>query len=191
MSFQGKGKREVHCVSERLGACLAAPRQPATRRNVCAGHSQTEVHACAERTGLGARLACGVLAPGGGVSWGDSDIPVMSAQGQGLKHGRTMAQCVVSRQDSRAVWIPLGDQDSAMGLPRPRRGAMSKAQLERDIGRRCSPPSQMPDAEAHARKRAPHSMGRRGAGCHGSPGSASGAARRRSAFGEVETTAKA
>ena len=63
MSFQGKGKREVHCVRERLGACLAAPRQPATRRNVCAGHSQTEVHACAERTGLGARLACGVLTP--------------------------------------------------------------------------------------------------------------------------------
>ena len=77
MSFQGKGKREVHCVRERLGACLAAPRQPATRRNVCAGHSQTEVHACAERTDLGARLACGVLTPGGGVSWGD--IPVMSA----------------------------------------------------------------------------------------------------------------
>ena len=47
MSFHGKGKREVHCVRERLGVCLAAPRQPATRRNVCAGHSQTEVHACA------------------------------------------------------------------------------------------------------------------------------------------------
>jgi len=174
------------------GAGAAAPAAWPSSPSWARSH-QWQDRRTAEATGAGAEApaACESARPppGGGVSWGD--IPVMSAQGQGLKHGRTMAQCVVSRRDSRAVKIPLGDQNSAMGLPRPRRGTMSKAQLERDIGRRSSPPSQMPDAEAHARKRAPHSMGRRGAGCHASPGSASGAARRRSAFGEVVTTAKA